>query len=430
MTYQETLNYLYTQLPMYQREGTVAFKKDLTNIIALCAHLQQPHTKFKSVHIAGTNGKGSTSHIIAAFLQTAGYKVGLYTSPHYKDFRERIKINGKYIPEKNVIEFVAKNKIFFEQQKPSFFEMTVAMAFEYFANEKVDIAIIETGLGGRLDSTNIIQPLFSLITNIGMDHQAMLGDTIELIAGEKAGIIKHKTPVIIGESHPESEPVFNKKAFEEEAAITFADMRVQIEQISSNAQSAIYQIKSDMYPELNFDFLDTDLVGNYQKHNLRNALMAWLFLQAKGFEIEAKHIRAACLNIRGISNLIGRWQSLGEHPTIIADSAHNEDGLKYVIDALNQIQKDKLHIVLGVVNDKDLSKILPKLPTDAIYYFCKANIPRGLPANELMQEAFKHNLNGNYYESVNTAFEAAKKEASPNDCIFIGGSIFTVAEVV
>jgi len=429
MNYQSTLQYLYSQLPMYQRIGEEAFKKDLTNIKALCAVLGQPQQQFKSIHIAGTNGKGSTAHILAAFLQTAGYRVGMYTSPHYKDFRERIKINGDYISEEAVTAFVAEHKATFEGIAPSFFEITVAMAFDYFAQQKVDIAIIETGLGGRLDSTNIIQPLLSIITNIGMDHEKMLGDTLSKIAGEKAGIIKADTPVIIGESQSETEGVFRKKAFEMNAPITFADMRIEVELLDNNFDSATYQVQSKDYPKLNFEALETDLVGNYHHHNLRTALLATLYLPSRGFAIDEKHIRAACLNIKGLTNLVGRWQKLNDAPLTICDSAHNEAGLRYVIKGLQQLNKP-LHIVLGTVDDKDLSKILPLFPSSAHYYFCKANVPRGLAAQKLQQTAKEFQLQGQAYTTVAEALAAAQKAAQEDDCIFVGGSIFVVAEAL
>lgn len=430
MNYQDTLDYMYSQLPMYQREGKTAFKKDLTNILALMEQLGNPHQKLKTVHIGGTNGKGSTTHILAAFLQTAGYKVGVYSSPHYKDFRERIKINGKYIAEQAVVDFIANQQAFLEEIQPSFFEITVALAFDYFAAQQVDIAIIEVGLGGRLDSTNIITPLLSIITNIGLDHQDMLGDTLEAIAGEKAGIIKEGIPVIIGESQPETEGVFRKVAHEKNAPITFADMRINMTLDSQDLQSATYVVQSDTYPELNFSLLDTDLVGNYQQHNLRNALLATLYLQSKGFDIAAKHIRAACLNIKGISKLMGRWQVIDQHPLTIVDSAHNPAGLAYVVEALAALPTASLHIVLGTVNDKDLSKFLPLLPPSATYYFCKASIPRGLAADELQQAARVHNLYGNCYPSVRAALMAANMQSSDHDCIYVGGSVFVVAEVL
>ncbi|BDS13428.1 bifunctional folylpolyglutamate synthase/dihydrofolate synthase [Aureispira anguillae] len=429
MNYQATIQYLFRQLPMFQRVGKQAFKKDLGNIIALCDHLGQPQQNFKSVHIAGTNGKGSTAHILAAILQTAGYKVGLYTSPHYRDFRERIKINGTYITEQAVVDFVADNKSYFEALKPSFFEMTVAMAFNYFSQEKVDIAIIETGLGGRLDSTNIIQPLLSIITNIGMDHEAMLGNTLPLIATEKAGIIKPNTPVLIGETNSETAPVFLQKAKQENSPITFVDQVIKAELVALNQQKATYAISSASY-KLNIEQLHLDLTGNYQQHNLKNALLASQFLANHQFNISPEHIQKACANVQGISKILGRWQVLSQAPLTICDSGHNEHGLKYIAQALNDLKKQQIHFVFGTVNDKDLEKVFPLLPQQAIYYFCKANVPRGLDAQKLQQSAKKYGLAGDHYPSVAEAFAHAQKQAKAEDCVFIGGSIFVVAEVV
>lgn len=429
MTYKETIEWLFSQLPMFQRVGSQAFKKDLGNITALCAQLGQPQNQFKSIHIAGTNGKGSTAHILAAILQTAGYKVGLYTSPHYRDFRERIKINGLYISEQAVVDFVANNQTTFQDIRPSFFEMTVAMAFDYFHKEEVDIAIIETGLGGRLDSTNIITPLLSIITNIGMDHEAMLGNTLALIAGEKAGIIKPKVPVIIGETQLETAPVFVAKAIKEDAAILFVDEVVEAQLIERNYQKASYSISSESY-NLNFHELLFDLTGTYQIHNLKTALLATFFLLKENFIITPMHIRAACADVQNISKLLGRWQVLSEFPLTICDSGHNGHGLQYIVQALEELNKEQIHFVFGTVNDKDLSQVFPLLPKDAIYYFCKADIPRGLDANALQQFAKEYGLNGRAYPSVREAFEIAQTQASDHDCVFVGGSIFVVGEVV
>lgn len=430
MNYQETIQYLFSQLPMFQRVGKQAFKKDLGNITALCEHLGAPQNNFKSIHIAGTNGKGSTAHIVAAILQSAGYKVGLYSSPHYRDFRERIKINGAYIAEEAVVNFVANHKSYFETVRPSFFEMTVAMAFDYFSQEQVDIAVIETGLGGRLDSTNIITPLLSIITNIGFDHEAMLGNTLPLIAGEKAGIIKHQVPVIIGETHPETAPVFQNKATQEKAPISFVDQDIELTTTAKTPFQVTYTVQSKTYPELNIDQLQFDLTGNYQHHNLKNALVASQLLNQMGFTISEKHLKTACANVQGISKLLGRWQIIQQTPLTICDSGHNEHGLKYVVQALQQLDKKQLHIVFGTVKDKDLSKVLPLLPKDAQYYFCKANIPRGMDASLLLETAQNYQLNGKAFSSVPAAFKAAQEQAQNEDCIFVGGSIFVVAEVI
>ncbi|HSD14573.1 MAG TPA: folylpolyglutamate synthase/dihydrofolate synthase family protein [Flavobacterium sp.] len=405
MNYQETTNWMFNQLPMYQHQGASAYKKDLTNVILLAEHLDNPHKKTKCIHVAGTNGKGSTSHMLASVLQEAGYKVGLYTSPHLKDFRERIKINEKEISEDFVCEFIAKHKSFFEANDMSFFEMTVGLAFEYFAEEKTDIAIIEVGLGGRLDATNIITPLVSVITNIGIDHVQFLGNTLELIAGEKAGIIKPEIPVVIGEYTPETQPVFLAKAEENKAEIFFA---------------------SDLISETP----PSDLIGDYQEHNKKTVIQTFKILNKQtDFKVSDENITSGLLHVVKNTGLLGRWQQLGENPKVICDTAHNKNGLEIV---LNQIKKEtfnKLHIVLGVVNDKDLNEVLPLFPKDATYYFCKPNIPRGLDALLLQEKASEHSLKGNTYNSVKEAFSEAKNNASKDDFIYIGGSTFVVAEL-
>ncbi len=347
---------------MYQRQGKIAFKKDLTNIIALADHLNNPQNKFKSIHVAGTNGKGSTSHMIASILQEAGYKVGLYTSPHLIDFRERIKINGNVIGKKEVINFIDKNQSFIEKQQLSFFEMTVGLAFEYFASKKVDIAVIEVGLGGRLDSTNIIMPEVSVITNIGYDHMQMLGETLSEIAFEKAGIIKKGIPVVISEKQIAINDVFTKIAEEKHAQISYAEVEVK-----ENYKS--------------------DLLGNYQKKNIKAAVQTIKILNKKGYKVLSKHIKTGLLNVVKNTGLLGRWQVIQADPKIICDTAHNKEGLRHVIDQLTKLSYDKLHIVLGVVNDKDLDSILPLFPKNAMYYFCRPDIPRGLDANILQAKA-------------------------------------------
>lgn len=429
MDYKATLTYLFEQLPMFQRVGKYAFKKTLDNIQALCSALGNPEQGFKSVHIAGTNGKGSTTHILAAILQTAGYKVGVYSSPHYKDFRERVKINGNYITPQEIVDFVATNRPLFDALQPSFFEMTVALAFDHFNRHQVDIALIETGLGGRLDSTNILSPVLSIITNIGYDHEAQLGSTLALIASEKAGIIKKNTPVIIGETHEETAPVFLDKALQEQAQIIFADQVVTLQLKEALTTQNIYQVSSEQH-SLNFPFLALDLQGNYQIHNLRTALLATTILHRLGFPTTKHHIQTACTGVQKISGLMGRWQVLGKAPLILCDSAHNINGLRYVVEALHQLQAEKLHIVFGTVSDKDWTKLWSLLPKHAHYYFCKANIPRGLDAEELQQRAAAHQLQGVAYPSVQVAFEAAQAQASKRDVIFVGGSIFVVAEVL
>jgi dihydrofolate synthase/folylpolyglutamate synthase len=402
MTYQQVLDWMFAQLPMYQRQGQTAFKKDLTNIIALCDELDNPQKKFKTIHVGGTNGKGSTSHMIASILQEAGYKVGLYTSPHLKNFTERIRINGEEITKESVVTFIEKNKVFLEEQGLSFFEMTVGMALEEFANQKVDIAIIEVGLGGRLDSTNIIMPEVSVITNIGLDHTQFLGETLPEIAFEKAGIIKKNIPVVIGERQKETEKVFITKAEECNAPIVFA---------------------SD--EEKNYR---TDLLGDYQKNNVTTAVIA--IKQLKEFTITEENIKKGLLNVVKNTNLKGRWQVLQENPKVICDTAHNKEGLFYTLRQIKKENYKQLHIVLGVVSDKDLNEILPMFPEKAKYYFCKPNIPRGLSAEELQEQAKVFGLRGEVFCSVNEAFEKSRALASKEDVIYVGGSTFVVAEIL
>lgn len=404
MTYKETLEWMFSKLPMYQRQGKTAFKKDMTNIVAFSHHLKNPHTKFKSVHVAGTNGKGSTSHMIASVLQEAGYKVGLYTSPHLKDFRERIKCNGVSISKEEVTSFIAENKSFLEEQKLSFFEMTVGMAFYFFAQKKVDIAVIEVGLGGRLDSTNIITPEVTVITNIGYDHTQLLGDTLEKISMEKAGIIKPKIPVIIGEFNENTFPVFEKVAKDKNALLFLAEKEVSIN-------------------------YKTDLKGNYQEKNIKTALKALEILQEK-YAISSESIERGLLHVVKNTGLLGRWQIIHQQPKVICDTAHNKEGLSYIIKQLSDEKKEKLHIVLGVVNDKNLETVLPLFSKDALYYFCKPNVPRGLDEKILQQQAIQYGLKGATYPSVKEAYQKALSTASKKDVIYIGGSTFVVAEVV
>jgi dihydrofolate synthase/folylpolyglutamate synthase len=406
MNYQETTNWMFNQLPMYQWQGASAYKKDLTNALLLAKHLNNPQENIKCIHVAGTNGKGSTSHMLASILHEAGYRVGLYTSPHLKDFRERIKINGEMISENFVCDFITQNKLFFEENDMSFFEMTVGLALAYFDQDKIDIAVIEVGMGGRLDATNIITPRVSVITNISLDHTLFLGNTLEAIALEKAGIIKPKIPVVIGEYNKQTKPVFTKKANENNSEIYFASDLIQA----------------------NFA---SDLVGEYQIHNKKTVLQTLAVLQAqKEFIVTETAIRLGLLNVIKNTKLEGRWQQLGEFPKIICDTGHNKNGLELV---MNQIQKEKfdsLHIVLGVVNDKDLDEILPLFPKKAIYYFCKPNIPRGLDALLLQENATKFGLQGKVYPSVSESYSKALESARATDFIFIGGSTFVVAEIL
>lgn len=428
-TYEETLTYLFYQLPMFQRIGPAAFKKDLGNILALSEALGNPHRQFRSIHLAGTNGKGSSAHMLAAVLQAAGYKVGLYTSPHYRDFRERIKINGAFISELKVVEFVDRNEDVFKEIQPSFFEITVAMAFSHFAEEAVDIAIVETGLGGRLDSTNILQPELSIITNISFDHQQFLGDTLEKIAGEKAGIIKDRTPVVIGETQAETTAVFKNKALACAAPIFFADQQIQAKPLEHTLSSTIFEIRKT--DELWIKELEVDVRASYQSLNLQTVLQSLLVIKRRNIlDWDEVALRKGLKELRSLSRFIGRWQILDREPLTIADSAHNEGGLKPSLDQLKAIPAEQLHIVFGTVSDKDLGKVLPLLPQSAIYYFAKADVPRGMPAERLRAAARQEDLVGESYDSVALALAAAKHAASTKDVIFIGGSIFVVAEVV
>jgi len=403
MTYQKTLDYLFAKLPMYQREGAIAYKEDIGNIITASRHLNNPHKKFKSIHIAGTNGKGSVAHMLASILQEVGYKTGLYTSPHLKDFRERIKINGQMIAEQKVIDFVLENKQLFEKLEMSFFEMTVALAFNYFAKEKVDVAVIETGLGGRLDSTNIINPELSIITNIGFDHTNLLGDTLEKITKEKAGIIKRNTPIIIGRKQEKTKQIFIN--------------------IASDKKAKIYFTKT----ENNYS---SDLKGIYQKENIATAIMTVKQLSKLGWNIGEKNIKNGLQKVMENTQLLGRWQILNDKPKVICDVGHNEDGIKQIVKQIKKIPYQNLHFVFGMVKDKNLSNILKLLPKKAKYYFCEAQIPRALEVSLLEGEAIKFGLNGNSFSSVAKALAQAKKNANEDDLIFIGGSAFIVAEAL
>tara|TARA_R110002049_G_scaffold6548_25_gene41222 strand:- start:2614 stop:3840 length:1227 start_codon:yes stop_codon:yes gene_type:complete len=405
INYSETISWLFTQLPMYQRVGKAAYKADLENTLKLAAYLDNPEDTFKSIHVAGTNGKGSTSHMLASVLQEAGYKVGLYTSPHLKDFRERFKINGKMIPKRNVSTFVSKHKPFFESNELSFFEMTVGLAFDYFRKENVDIAVIEVGMGGRLDSTNIINPEVSVITNIGFDHTRFLGSTIEAIASEKAGVIKPAIPVVIGETVPATKLVFSEISSERNAQLFFAE-------------------------DLEMSDYASDLKGSYQEKNRRTVLTTLDVLKKRGWVFSEEDIRNGLKRVVKNTGLMGRWQILREFPTVICDTAHNKEGLLLVMEQLHSESFKKLHIVLGVVDDKDLDKILPLFPENAIYYFCKPDVPRGLEVNSLSEYAARYNLNGKAYGSVNEAYKKALVTATKDDLVFIGGSTFVVAEVV
>ena len=423
MNYQSTLNYLYSQLPVFQHEGKNAYKPGLDNTIRIANELGNPQQNYRCVHVAGTNGKGSVSHTLASVLQQAGYKVGLYTSPHLKDFRERIRVNGKCITQRYVCKFVAKHKAFFEEVQPSFFEATMCMAFHYFSDKKIDIAVVETGMGGRLDSTNIISPVLSVITNIGFDHQQFLGNTLAAIAAEKAGIIKPKTPVVIGEALPEIETVFRKKAQTEKAPIFFAEKELNCSLIHSDE-------KKQQFDCGRFGKLTLGLGGWYQQKNIATVLIAIEKLMENGFKISQKAIAKGVELVTETTGLQGRWQTLQTRPTIICDTGHNEHGICRVIEQLLSLPCRQLHVVIGMANDKDVDKILCLFPKNAVYYFCKASIPRALPEFELQQKAQTAGLHGNAYATVQEALDAAKNQALDDDIIFVGGSNFVVAEVL
>ncbi len=403
MTYQDTLEWMFSQLPMYQQKGIVALNAKMDNIIEFCNLLENPEKKFKSIHVAGTNGKGSSSHMLASILQEAGYKVGLYTSPHLKDFRERIKINGQMVGKKFVTDFIAEHKAFLEYKELSFFEMTVGMAFSYFATEKVDIAIVEVGLGGRLDSTNIITPEVSLITNIGLDHTHILGDTLEKIALEKAGIIKPRVPVVISERQPETEMIFNLIAHQLQSEIVFADT-------------------------LDLHAYKTDLLGEYQQQNIGGVVATIKLLE--NFEVPETAIINGLQKVVENTGLLGRWQVLQENPMVVCDTAHNKEGLYYVLKQIAKQEYDRLHIVLGFVNDKDVKNVLALFPREAKYYFVKPNISRGMPVEQLAELAASQGIEGKSFSTVKKGLKAALAEANNNDFVYVGGSTFVVAEIV
>ncbi len=427
MTYQEALAFLLEHLPMYQRVGGTALKKDLTNIQILCRHLGDPHQEFSSLHIAGTNGKGSSAHMLAAILQSAGYKTGLYTSPHLKDFTERIRINGQPIPPLRVVQFVEEYQEFLASLGPSFFEMTVAMAFDYFSQEKVDIAVVEVGLGGRLDSTNILTPLLSLITNIGLDHTDMLGETLAEIAYEKAGIIKPDIPVVVGSYQAETLPIFQKKANKEKSPITLAYQNYQIECIQKDTH---YQYVSVYrHSELLYSDVELSLLGNYQLQNLPGVLASVDQLNSQGFSISEQHIRAGLQAVQTLTGLKGRWQILGHSPTVVADTGHNQEAFEELIKQIEQNPHKQLLMVLGFVEGKDVKKLADLLPASAKYYFCQPNIPRAMSLDKVVKIAEQHQLDFEVVTNVNQALHTAQEQASAEDFIFVGGSTFVVAEL-
>lgn len=421
MTYKQTLDYLYTNLPMFQRIGPAAYKVDLGNIVDLMAAMGNPENDFKSIHVAGTNGKGSSSHMLASILQEAGYRVGLYTSPHLKSFTERVKINGEEISEEEVVSFVLRVKPLIDKISPSFFEITVALAFDHFSRNKVDIAVVEVGLGGRLDSTNIITPEVSLITNISLDHQALLGDTLEKIAIEKAGIIKKDLPVVISQKQPSIERIFRDKASREGAPIFFASDKFTIEQANRERSNLISA------NNIFIEGVKLDLKGHYQQLNLPGVLQVIELL--KRFDVNEEQIRAGLERVIENTGLKGRWQVLGEKPTMICDTGHNLDGVQMIVNQLEAYSYNQLHIVWGMVDDKSIDEVLTLLPKEATYYFCAADIPRALNEIKLASSARDLGLLGDAYKSVKNAIDQAIKNSAPNDVIFIGGSTFVVAEI-
>ncbi len=431
MNYSDTLEYLFTRLPMFQRTGPAAYKNNLDNTMRLDELYDHPHKNYKTIHVAGTNGKGSVSHMLAAILQSAGYKTGLYTSPHLKDFRERIRINGKMIPESEVVDWVNNYRINNDLWKidPSFFELTVALAFDYFAREKVDVAIMEVGLGGRLDSTNIITPELSVITNIGLDHVNLLGDTKAKIAGEKAGIIKPKIPVVIGESDEETTPVFKQVAAEKDATLLFADA----EYVVSYATLGI-DGKQNVHFEKNgeavVEEIKLDLQGAYQHKNLPTVLKSVDLLREKGFEISSSALKDGLANVVGLTGLLGRWQIVGNNPLIVCDTGHNEDGIKALVEQIKNTAYKNLHIVFGTVGDKNPDQVLALLPQNAQYYFVRADIERALNENKLKACATAFGLRGESFVSVKEGFAKALETAQKQDMIFVGGSTFVVAEIL
>lgn len=428
MNYEEAVDYLYARLPVFTRDGASAFKKDLTNTYRLCEALGNPQERFKSIHIAGTNGKGSTAHMLSAVLQEAGYKTGLYTSPHLLDFRERIRVSGAMVPKEWVVDFVARYQPLIEEIQPSFFEVTVAMAFAYFAEIQVDVAVVETGLGGRLDSTNVITPLLSIITNIGYDHTAMLGNTLPEIAGEKAGIIKQGVPVVIGERQPEVAHVFERVAAEKGSPLVFASDEWHVDNQGRSGQFLHLHVSSNGMATA-VDYL-LDLVGSYQSRNLPGVRCAVDALRQQGIVIDEADVVRALSHVQELTGLMGRWQTLGVDPLVVCDTGHNADGWREVLTNIRSTPHRELHIVIGVMRDKDLGHMLPVLPADARYYFCQVDMPRALPTGEFREAAAGYGLVGNGYDTVAQAITAARQNASTADLIFIGGSTFIVAEAL
>jgi dihydrofolate synthase/folylpolyglutamate synthase len=431
MDYAQTISYLFERLPMFTRIGAAAYRKDLFNTIALLESLGNPERRFKSVHVAGTNGKGSTSHMLAAIFQTAGYKTGLYTSPHLRDFRERIRINGAMIPERQVTDLVERIQPVAERIDPSFFEVTVAMAFDYFASEQVDIAIVEVGLGGRLDSTNVIAPELSVITQIGFDHMNLLGNTLEEIAGEKAGIIKPGVPVVIGEHHPATAPVFEEKARGKNGStpspLSYADKERWVAEWTFERHALVAEVTSRN--SIDKEYYHLDLPGIYQTHNLVTVLEAIHVLAGLGWRMPHPQVRQALKQVRKLTGLHGRWELIHEHPDVVLDVAHNEDGIRQLVRQIELTDHEDLHIVFGMVRDKEIDRVLDLLPTQAAYYFTRAQIPRSLPEDQLLERAAGKGLRGKAYPTVMEALRAARARAHERDLILVCGSVFVVGEV-
>lgn len=423
MDYKETVTYLYESAPLFQQVGKDAYKEGLSNTFALDEHFGHPHRQFKTIHVAGTNGKGSCSHTLAAILQESGLKVGLYTSPHLVDFRERIRVNGKMIPQQYVVDFVANERSFFEPLHPSFFELATAMAFRYFADEKVDVAVIEVGMGGRLDCTNIITPDLCVITNISLDHIQFLGNTLAKIAAEKAGIIKPRIPVVIGETTPETLPVFEEKAEQMRAPLFLAETEHHVISWTPDENGIVYQTTD-------YDNLKGELGGLCQEKNTNTLLTALGVLRQIGYKLSEDNVRAGFAHVCELTGLMGRWQCLGRRPTVVCDTGHNVGGFGYIARQLQMQHCKKMRIVIGMVSDKDISGVLALLPKDAVYYFTQASVKRALPVEEFSTLALRAGLSGKSYPTVMEAFAAARKEADEDDFIYVGGSSFIVSDLL
>ncbi|MBO7068657.1 MAG: bifunctional folylpolyglutamate synthase/dihydrofolate synthase [Bacteroidaceae bacterium] len=425
MTYQEATTYLFTAAPLFQNIGAGAYKEGLSNTQLLDKHFNHPHRNYRTIHVGGTNGKGSTSHTLAAVLQSQGYRVGLYTSPHLVDFRERIRVNGEMIPQQRVIDFIEKERSFFEPLHPSFFELATALAFQYFAEMKVDVAVIEVGLGGRLDCTNIIQPDLSIITNISFDHVQFLGNTLPKIAYEKAGIIKRQVPAVIGEAGDgEVRAVFEEEARKVGTELIFAEEEDELTGFSLSPVTG-YTYSTKSYGELH-----GQLSGYCQEKNIRTILAAIKVLNQSGYGIDTEAVKEGVSNVCQLTGLMGRWQTISTHPLTICDTGHNVGGMQYITRQLQETPHRKLHIIIGMVNDKDVNTVLSMLPKDATYYFTQASVARAMPVEEFAEIAQKHNLHGSCYANVGTAYSAARQNADENDMIFVGGSTFIVADML